>query len=151
MGAILNAGISRRKVGDIIVLDTRGAQVIVSNDVGTFLESTVCSVRKVRVGVKRMDLQDMEMVTRRVKEVQSVENSMRLDAIVSAGLSVSRSKIADMSRSGLVFVNYKEVRTASKNLKAGDVVSVRGVGKLEIGGFSSTAKGRYRVEMKRYI
>lgn len=151
MGAILHAGVTRNKVGDIIVLDTRGAEVIVNSDVADFLQLNVSSVRNVKVRTERLRLQDIEIPPKQVKRMQSVESSMRMDAIVSAGFNISRSKLVDMSRSGLVYVNYKEAKTPAKNLNTGDVVSVRGVGKLEIGEFSITSKGRYRVEMKKYI
>lgn len=151
MGAILNAGVTRNKVGDIIVLDTRGAEVIVNNDVADFLQMNVSTVRNVSVKMEKISLQDIEIPPKQLKKMQTVESSMRMDAIVSAGFNISRSKLADMSRSGLVYVNYKEVKTPAKNLSTGDVVSVRGVGKLEIGEFSTTSKGRYRVEMKKYI
>lgn len=151
MGAILNAGVTRNKVGDIIVLDTRGAEVIVNNDVADFLQMNVSTVRNVSVKMEKISLQDIEIPPKQLKKMQTVESSMRMDAIVSAGFNISRSKLADMSRSGLVYVNYKEVKTPAKNLNTGDVVSVRGVGKLEIGEFSTTSKGRYRVEMKKYI
>lgn len=151
MGAILNAGISRSKVGDIIVLDTRGAQAVVSADIVNFLSSSITTVRQTNVKTERLDLANIEVPERRVKEIESVESSLRLDAVVSGGLKVSRSKLADMARSGLVQINYKEVKMPAKNVKTGDIVSVRGIGKLEIGEYKVTSKGRYRVEMKKYI
>lgn len=151
MGAVLNAGISRSKVGDILMFEDRGAQVVVHADVADFLQASVTTVRDISVQVQRHPLDDIEVAPKRLKELQSVEASMRLDAVASAGFNVSRSKLATMSRSGLVFVNYKEVKSPAKNLKTGDIVSVRGVGKLEIGDCSLTAKGRYRVAMKRYM
>ena len=41
-----------------------------------------------------------------VKEITSVESSMRLDAIASAGMKLSRSKLAKMVKDGLVDVNF---------------------------------------------
>lgn len=151
MGAVLNAGISRSKVGDVLMLENRGAEVVIHADVADFLLASLTTVRDISVQVQRHPLDDIEIPQKRVKELQSVEASMRLDAVVSAGFNVSRSKLAGMCRSGLVFVNYKEVKSPAKNIKTGDVVSVRGVGKLEIGDWSLTAKGRYRISMRRYI
>lgn len=151
LGAVLNAGISRQKVGDILVQEERGAHVIVQEDVGAFLQTVITSVRNVEVMVEIGPVSELEIPPKRVKEIQSVESSMRLDAVVSAGFKLSRSKLADMTRSGLVRINYKEIRSPSKNVKSGDVVSVRGVGKLEIGECSTTSKGRFRVAMKKYI
>eukprot|EP00177_Eucheuma_denticulatum_P000010 GFKZ01000020.1.p1 GENE.GFKZ01000020.1~~GFKZ01000020.1.p1 ORF type:complete len:174 (+),score=33.43 GFKZ01000020.1:130-651(+) len=151
MGAVLNAGVNRGKVGDIIVLEGRGAQVMVCKEVADFLKGAITSVRNVKVEVRQMEWEEMELPERRVKEVMSVEKSLRLDAVVSAGLKMSRTKLADMIKSGLVFLNYKVAKGGGKLVQTGDVVSVRGVGKVEIGEWETTAKGRYRIVMKRYI
>jgi RNA-binding protein YlmH len=42
--------------------------------------------------------------------MQSVEASMRLDAVASAGMGMSRGKLKDMIEGGDVLVNWKEVR-----------------------------------------
>ena len=42
--------------------------------------------------------------------MQSVEASMRLDAVASAGMGLSRGKVKDMIEGGDVLVNWKEVR-----------------------------------------
>lgn len=43
-------------------------------------------------------------------QMQSVEASMRLDAVASAGMGMSRGKLKDMIEGGDVLVNWKEVR-----------------------------------------
>lgn len=151
MGAVLNAGISRQKIGDIIVQENSGAHVIVHEDIAPFLQTAVTSVRSVKVVIEIAPTSELNIPPKRVKEVQSVESSMRLDAVVSAGFNLSRSKLADMTRSGLVSLNYKEMRSPAKSVKTGDIVSVRGVGKLEIGECSTTSKGRFRVTMKKFV
>lgn len=151
MGAFLNAGVSRAKIGDILLGDGGGAQVVTHADVAAFLQTHVVSVRNVKVTVQMRAMDEISVPERRVKHLQTVEASMRIDAVVSAGFGLSRSKLAAMAKSGLVFLNYKEVKGPAKVLKTGDVVSVRGVGKLKIGEVSMTAKGRYRVAMERYI
>ncbi len=45
------------------------------------------------------------------KEITTVEASMRLDAIASAGFGMSRSKMVDAIAAGDVRVNWKEVRS----------------------------------------
>lgn len=45
-----------------------------------------------------------------VEQMQSVEASMRLDAVASAGMGMSRGKVKDMIEGGDVLVNWKEVR-----------------------------------------
>jgi RNA-binding protein YlmH len=49
-----------------------------------------------------------------------------------------------------VRVNWKEITQSSYNVKAGDLIAVRGKGRLEIGEVSVTKKERYRVNLVRY-
>lgn len=152
LGALVGAGVSRAKVGDIVVQPGGSeAHVLVHEDMATVVQASLVSVASTQVSVDVCDSAELKLPPRRVKEVQTVESSMRLDAVASAGLKLSRSKLADMTRSGLVFLNYKETRSPAKNLKQGDVVSVRGVGKMQVDECSTTSKGRFRILIKRYI
>jgi RNA-binding protein YlmH len=68
----------------------------------------------------------------RVDTFRSVEASLRVDALASAGFRMSRSKLADMISGGDVRVNWKEVTKNGLCLKTGDVVSVSGKGRIEV-------------------
>ena len=59
--------------------------------------------------------------------------------------------MADLINGGEVRVNWKSVTQASHNVAAGDLVAIRGKGRLEIGDISVTKKQRYRVELTRYV
>ena len=150
LGAILGTGIVRDKVGDIIVLGERGAQVIVVPEIVSFLETSLTQVRSVPVKTRQIEFSELKIRPPQKKEMTTVEASMRLDAIASAGFGMSRSKMASAISSGDVRVNWKEVTQASYNLKTGDLVSVRGKGRLEIGDVAVTKKQRYRINLVRY-
>lgn len=150
LGSILGTGITRDKVGDILVLGERGAQVIVVPEMVEFLETALTQVRSVAVKTQRIDLSELKIRPPKKKEMTTVEASMRLDAVASAGFGMSRSKMANMISGGDVRVNWKDVTQASYNVKAGDLISVRGKGRLEIGDVSVTKKQRYRIDLVRY-
>lgn len=150
LGAILGTGIVRDKVGDIIVLGERGAQVIVVPEMVDFLTTSLTQVRTVSVKTQQIELNELKIRPPQKKEMTTVEASMRLDAIASAGFGMSRSKMADAIAAKDVRVNWKEVTQASHNVKSGDLISVRGKGRLEVGEVSLTKKQRYRVDLVRY-
>jgi RNA-binding protein YlmH len=52
---------------------------------------------------------------------------------------------------GDVRVNWKEITQASHLLKPGDLVAIRGKGRLEIGEVAVTKKDRYRVQLTRLV
>ncbi|ELR98963.1 photosystem II S4 domain protein [Gloeocapsa sp. PCC 73106] len=151
LGAILGTGIVRDKIGDIIVLGERGAQVIVVPEMVDFLCGTVVQVRSVSVQTKPIAVGELKITPAKTKEIQTVEASMRLDAIASAGFGLSRSKMAEAISSGDVRVNWKEVSSPSYQLHSGDLISFQGKGRLQVGEVAITKKERYRVQLTRYL
>jgi RNA-binding protein YlmH len=63
---------------------------------------------------------------------------------------MSRSKMSDAISAGDVRVNWKEISQPSYTVKAGDLISVRGKGRLEVGEVSVTKKQRYRINLTRF-
>ncbi|GAB4543639.1 MAG: photosystem II S4 domain protein [Pleurocapsa sp.] len=150
LGSILGTGIVREKVGDIIVLGERGAQVIVVPEMVDFLTTSLTQVRSVTVKTQVIDFSELKVRPPQKKEMTTVEASLRLDAIASAGFGMSRSKMASAISGNDVRVNWKEITQASYNVKSGDLISVRGKGRLEVGEIATTKKQRYRVNLVRY-
>lgn len=151
LGAMLGTGIVREKTGDIIVLGERGAQAIVVPEMAEFLEMNLQQVRSVPVKTQRIELSELKIKEPKKKELTTVEASMRLDAIASAGFGMSRTKMVELIDGGDVRVNWKEITQASYAVKAGDLIAIRGKGRLEIGEVTVTKKDRYRVQLTRYI
>jgi photosystem II S4 domain protein len=151
LGAMLGTGIVRDKTGDLIVLGERGAQVIVAPELVEFLEMNLQQVRSVPVKTQRLDLNQLKLREPKKKELTTVEASLRLDAIASAGFGMSRSKMADLIEAGDVRVNWKDITQASTQVKSGDLIAIRGKGRLEVGEVAVTKKDRYRVQLTRYV
>ncbi len=150
LGAILGTGIVREKVGDIIILGERGAQVIVVPEMVDFISANLTQVRSVSVKTTPVPLEELKVRPPTKKEMTTVEASMRLDAIASAGFGMSRSKMASAISSGDVRVNWKDKTQASYNVQSGDLISMRGKGRLEVGEVAVTKKERYRVQLTRF-
>ena len=151
LGAMLGAGIVREKTGDVIVLGERGAQAIASPEIAEFLEMSLQQVRSVPVKTQRIDLSELRIREPKKKESTTVEASLRLDAIASAGFGMSRSKMSDLIDGGDVRVNWKDVTQTSYQVKSGDLIAIRGKGRLEVGEIMVTKKERYRVQLTRYM
>jgi photosystem II S4 domain protein len=151
LGALLGTGIVREKVGDLIVLGERGAQAIVVPELVEFLQDTLKQVRSVPVKTTLIDFADLKIREPKKKEMVSTEASMRLDAIASAGFGMSRGKMVDLITSGDVRVNWQDVSSSSYALKTGDLIAIRGKGRVEIGEVMVTKKDRFRVNMTRWV
>ncbi len=150
LGAMLGTGIVREKVGDIIVLGERGAQAVVVPELAAFLETSLVQVRSVPVKTRAIAFAELRIRPPKTKAMTTVEASLRLDAIASAGFGMSRSKMSAAIGAGDVRVNWKAVAQPSYTLSPGDLISMQGKGRLQVGEISVTKKERYRVELTRY-
>ncbi|WP_019501573.1 photosystem II S4 domain protein [Pseudanabaena sp. PCC 6802] len=151
LGALLGTGIERQKVGDLIVLGEKGAQAILVPELVPYLEMNLAQVRTVPVRVRSIDLADLKVRLPQQKELSTVEASLRLDAIASFGFGMSRSKMVDLISGEDVRVNWKTVSQPSYQLKSGDLIAIRGKGRLTVGEIAVTKKNRYRVQLSRFV
>ncbi|THU71540.1 hypothetical protein C4D60_Mb04t02500 [Musa balbisiana] len=151
LGAILGTGIVREKVGDILLQGEKGSQVIVVPELTDFLMSTLDKVGNISVTCRPVPLLALEYEPPKTKTFRTVESSLRVDALASAGFKISRSKLVDLISNGDVRVNWSPVMKNGTTLKTGDVVSVSGKGRLKIGEIATTRKGKYAIELICYL
>ncbi|MCI8514130.1 MAG: hypothetical protein HFI93_05810 [Lachnospiraceae bacterium] len=150
LGALLNLGIVRGLLGDIVVRPKR-AYVYCSDGIADFIRENLTRVRHTLVNVREvpLTLEDVKPVRETRKENVASE---RLDVIAAAVCGCSRSRILEIFREKKVFVNGRVEEDHSRILKEGDVFSVRGTGKFIYEGIrSETKKGRYTVTLQEYV
>lgn len=149
LGAIVGTGLSREKVGDILLTDG-GAHVVVAQEITGFLGEALTHVGSVPVTVNEIDPEALEVEPERVREIRTTVASMRLDAIAASGFGTSRSKIVRMIKSDRIKVNWQSTTNPARTIEVGDVISMRGRGRViveEVTG--TTKKGRFGVMLKR--
>ena len=151
LGAILSLGLDRGKVGDLLVLGEIGCQVVMTPEMAPFVAGALRSVRSVSVTCTVQDAAQLKVPPARTQEVRSVEASLRVDALASAGFRVSRGKACTAIEAGDVRVNWKVVKKKGTELKPGDVVSYAGKGRLELIDVTTTKRDRFAVYMIRYL
>ena len=151
LGAILGCGIERQKVGDVNVLGEKGAQAIVVPELLEYLQIHFNQVRTVPVKINAIAIEELKIRIPQTKELTSTEASLRLDAIASAGFGMSRSKMVDLINGDDVRVNWKTISQPNFQLKAGDLIAIRGKGRVTVGEIMITKKERYRVQMTRSV
>lgn len=144
------AGLDPAAIGDIWMRGDRGAQAVISAEGAERWQNSPAQVRTVPVQLELLPLEQLQWpASRSPRQLSSVEASLRLDAVASAGLGVSRSRMADLIRSGAVRVNWQTVTTPSRELSRGDRVRLDGRGELEILEIQPTKRERWRLVMER--
>ncbi|MCI8549356.1 MAG: RNA-binding protein [Lachnospiraceae bacterium] len=150
LGAVLNLGIERGKIGDFLV-GRDYAYVLCMKTMADFLLENLTSVKRNPVLCTPADFSDLEGEITFTEMTGSVA-SLRMDSLLTVFMKVSRSQANSFLEGEKVFINGKLCLSSSTVPKEGDVVSVRGVGKFVFDEIvSSTKKGRLLVKLKKYI
>lgn len=150
LGAILNLGIERCKLGDILVKDKEG-YVFCENTISTFICDNLVKVKHTNIQCEICDLEEMN-IKPNFKEIKGTVASARLDSIIALAFHSSRNSILGLIAGGKVFVDGRLIESNSYVLKENQTVSVRGYGKFIYKGLENqNKKGRYYVTLLKYI
>ena len=150
LGALLNLGVDRSKIGDILVGE-KEAIFFCEEGIAPFLQQELTRVRHTPVLVEEAAPDEIQ-VTEHTEVVRGTVSTVRLDSVMSVALKASRSSLVSLIEEGKVFVNGRLVTSNGCQLKENDLISVRGNGRfrlLTLGG--QTKKGRCVIEIEKYL
>ena len=149
LGAILNLGIDRSKIGDVLT-DQYCGYVFCHDSMADFRSEELSRIRHTSVRARKLSLEEPLPSPKR-EPVSGTVASPRLDSIIALAFGNSRSSIIGLIEGGKVFVNGKSILSNGYGIKEGDIVSVRGKGKFQFGSVTNkTKKNRYHVILYRY-
>ena len=151
LGSIMSLGVEREHIGDIIATKEL-ARIIVDKKMAEYFISNLTHIGESSVKVTLGDLSSIAPKEERTKEIRSTVASLRIDSIAAAGFGMSRSKAADEIKAEKLKLNWQTVKNASQAIKEGDIISMRGRGRLEVTEVrGQTKKGRTAVLLRRYF
>ncbi|NLG26193.1 MAG: RNA-binding protein [Clostridiales bacterium] len=148
LGALLGLGISRGKVGDV-ALDDGAAYAFVAAELAPFAAGLE-SAGRVALRVDRV-AHAPALPPPEGRVARDTLPSLRLDALVAAGFSLSRAEAQRLIASGAVKLNHAPQLRPDAPVDEGDLISARGQGRarlIEVEGL--TKKERYGVKIFRY-
>ncbi|MCC8104287.1 MAG: YlmH/Sll1252 family protein [Clostridiales bacterium] len=150
LGALMNLGIDRSKTGDIAVSE-KEAYLFCASSVSDLICSELTQIRHTQVSCELYNLEHFSY-TPTTQAIRGSVASVRLDSIMALGFGASRSSLLSLIEGGSVFVNGKIITTNAYSLKEGDIVSVRGMGRIQFTGTGGqTRKGRIYAEVLKYV
>lgn len=152
LGALMNLGYQRDRMGDILVGE---------GDIYVFLEESAVGLvlrdwsraGKAALRVERCTapLPAQLPRPRMVERVVTVQ-SLRLDAFVGHAFGMSRTKALEPIRAGRVQLNFAVCMDPSEAVEPGDMVSVRGAGRAVVVATEGESRsGRIFVKIARYV
>ena len=151
LGSIMGLGIKREWVGDILIEGDTGYIICLASVENTILDE-LTHIGRYGVRTEKTDLGRIPPRILNVKRKSFTVQSLRLDSIISSAFNVSRSNASAYIKEEMVSLNYEECTSQSKDIRQGDIISVRGLGKgivAEIKGMSR--KGRTIVDFDLYV
>ena len=131
LGALMSLGIERSKIGDLIV-DGSEIFFFAKEEIAPYILEQLTSVRRTVVTLEAAPESHIDYVPH-FEEKEAIVTSNRLDAVIAAICNISRSASLRMIQEGKVFVNGAESLHNTYYCKQGDVLSIRGFGKVRFG------------------
>lgn len=151
LGSLLGLGVKRDLIGDIHVHED-GCHCLVTEEIADYINIHLRQVHRVHVLTELIPLSALRTVVPKLEEMSLSVASLRLDSIASDAFRISRTRIVDPIRAGRCRVNWKVVEDPSVMLRAGDVISMKGLGRFRVIDIEGmTKKGRVRVLIGKYI
>lgn len=151
MGAILGLGIQRDCIGDIAMGQQGECYAFVTADMADFLQSNLNQAGRATLQVTRASALPKDFADDG-KQIRATLASPRLDAVIGAGMHLARGKAAALIEQGRVSLNGQLLMKTSAPVQNGDVISIRGMGRVVLMDTDDTLtrKGRIGVTLKVY-
>jgi len=150
LGALMNLGIERSEIGDILVKDAC-CYLFANENKAELICREITRVKHTTVLAKVSEVP--QQVTEPEKVSGSLQvKSLRVDGIVAKLCQLPRSKTAELFGTGKVFVNGRMMENESHQVKEGDSITIRGYGRFTFVGTNHvTKKGNLNIIYERYV
>lgn len=149
LGALMNLGINRSTLGDIIVTNNTG-YLFCLNSIKEYILQNLDRIKHTTVRCTESVL-PAEIAEKKPEPVELTVSSQRVDITVAAVFKLSRNAVTQLVNQEKVFINSKIAYKESLTLKSGDIVSVRGKGKFIFDGeIRQTKKNKSVIGIRLY-
>lgn len=150
LGALINLGIDRSRLGDILI-ENNTAYVFALSQIAGYITEMLTRVRHTKVEAFLCEVPEAAIVPH-FKTKQSTVTSIRLDSIIAAAFNLSRSAAVRYISAQSVFINGRLAESAGTVPKDNDIISVRGLGRFKFENTSlKSKKDKFVVKTHIYI
>ncbi|MBR6533963.1 MAG: hypothetical protein IKT65_00170 [Clostridia bacterium] len=150
LGALINTGIERDVLGDLIIHENT-CFVFIMENMAQYVISELETVKNTKVKCTTVDALPPFAIAQ-PEEMTIISAGNRTDAVISSVYNISRGDAISLIQGGKVFINSAELSQNHKPLKENDIVSVRGYGRFIFSHVtdSTTRSGKLRIVIKKY-
>lgn len=148
LGALMNLGIERETIGDIVVQDGM-IYLYVDQEIEPYITGNLQKIKHCNLHFTPISKRLHHQMA--IQERSEIVSSLRMDVIVAALLHVARSKAQMMIRGGLVKVNHVILEQSDALCNNNSAISIRGYGRFQFREVvKMTKKNHYVITVGRY-
>lgn len=145
LGTLMSLGLKRGKFGDILTHDGQ-IQFFAAKEISEYIRSNLQSIGRAGVKLVETPLNHALSSQELWEENELTVSSLRLDTVISNIHHLSRQKSQTFIQQGLVKVNWTLIENPSFECQVGDLISVRGHGRVKIISIEGkTKKEKWRI------
>ena len=151
LGSLMGLGVTREKVGDILI-SPHSADIVAAPSLLDFFLREWDQAGRVRLSVTAISREELLAPKAQVKVIRDTVSSLRLDAVTASAFSLSRGRAAELIEAGRTNLDHMPCLKPDKQVREGGIITVRGLGKarlVQVGGL--TKKGRTGITVERYL
>ena len=150
LGSLMGLGIDRSLVGDLLV-SAGSVKILADKKIAEYILNNLQQIGGTKVNCTLDDIGEIAPRVERSKDISATVASLRIDSVAAAGFGISRSRAASDIEADKLKLNWQQVKNAAQAVKEGDIISLRGRGRLEISEVrGQTKKGRIGISLTRY-
>ncbi len=150
LGSLMNLGIERSKLGDILVNDDE-IYVFCQEKIADYLMDELTRIR--HTVVKSVRIEPKSLAIEPKKELlEGIITSNRLDSVIACICKISRAQASQWIKGGKVYLNNRQILQTTAECRPGELISVRSVGRFcFLDSFGETRKGRLKIQYEKYV
>lgn len=149
LGAIMNVGVDRSKIGDVVIGDD--IQFAVAKPYVDLFYEELERIKRAPVKLKEIDVGAFISSVDDGVAKNVLSSSMRLDTVLSNVIGEGRAKSRDRVEKGKIKVNHTLIEDPAFTIEVGDVISVRHFGRVSVSEhLGETKKDKHRLLVKVY-
>ncbi len=150
LGALMNLGIERSCIGDIIVRE-HTAYVFCIERIAPYITENLVRIGRNDIRAEVCDALP-EGSFYKTETLRLTVTSLRIDCLASAACKLSRTKTAELMREKKLLINSAVCEKPERLLKEQDRFSVRGIGKFRFKEtLGESKKGKIIIILEKYV
>ena len=151
LGTIMQFGLERERIGDIIVYDDK-AYIVVMQENAQYIRDSLLDTRQFKKSkIEIIETSEIEVKEKEFEEIKITINSPRLDNFVSEIAKISRKETTKLIEEEQVIVNYQPETKQAKIINQGDIITIRKKGKFIVNEFKNINRNNKQVViLKKY-